>query len=128
VLALMVYGPLYHHDRVAVRRRLCDQRRRNGPARAAAIVDYHRLADLLRHELLQDPRQDVGRAARRKSDHEPDGAFGVIGHGALRVRMLCGDACTGEQYCDDHTFLHDSFLARSRINGRRQLTKARESK
>ena len=81
-----------HQDGVAVRRRLGDEADAGGPARARAVLDHDRLADLL-GELVEDDAPDhVVGVAGRKRNHRLDGARrpGLRRRGVGRCRQKRG--------------------------------------
>ena len=55
---------------MAVRRRFCHRIDRDHPARAGAVLDDDRLAELPFHVRLDRARHHVGAAAGRKSEKE----------------------------------------------------------
>ncbi len=84
-----------HADGVAVRRRRRDRLRADLARAAAAIVDHERLPERAFEMRLHQPRQDVGRAARRiRHDHA---------HRALRIILRRRDAreCRERKACQD---------------------------
>ncbi len=73
-------------QRMAVGRRLADQRAADVAVGAGLVVHHHRLAHLLRQLLRQQARHHVGGAAGREGHNHGDG-LGRIG---LRQRAGCG--------------------------------------
>ena len=72
-----------HHQGVTVGRGLMHHVGGDGAARAAAVIDHHRLPPCGRELRAQDARENVGRAAGRKADNNADRLGRVIGRGIL---------------------------------------------
>jgi hypothetical protein len=93
-----------HREGVPVGRRARRDFGADGAARAAAIVDDHLLAERFGHALADEPRDDVGRSARRKRDDEAD-RFRRI-RLLRRMRGVRGNAERqrrgGDANCDAH--------------------------
>ena len=66
-----------HEQRVAVGRRLGDDRGAQRSARAGPVVDDHRLPEHFREMEVYAARDDVGDAAGRPRNHHADGASRV---------------------------------------------------
>src|ERR1051326_8139685 len=72
-LSLRVGDPISGHDqkqRVAVGRRTDDGLGGELPLGARSVLDDERLAEPLRQPLTNQAREDVGRTAGRKADHD----------------------------------------------------------
>ena len=71
-----------HQQRVAVGRRLMNRRGGDDAIRARPVVHHHRGVPDHAQLVRNDAGQQVGGAARRKSDHDANRAIGKIGRGA----------------------------------------------
>ena len=87
-------------ERVAVRRALGDELGADRAVGAGAVLHHDRLAERRAQLVGEEPRHEVGGAARREADHQLDRAGGVVLRGGRRIR--CSDAEARE--CKSRTF------------------------
>ena len=71
-------GDVVDQQCVAVGRRARNLRRGDRPAGAGTVLDQHRLAERLAHALADQPRDDVGGAARRERHQDAHGLRGEL--------------------------------------------------
>ncbi len=95
-----------HQHRVAVRRRLRRAHRADIAAGARHVLDEEILAGLRGKALRDQPREQIGRPARRKTDdhlHRPRRPSVRSG----RVRSHAGEARRSQAKCHNQIFFHD---------------------
>jgi hypothetical protein len=84
-------------QRVAVRRCGRDRSSAETAARAGARFNDDRLAERCRHALGDDPRHEVGVAARRERHDQPDRLVRIGGEGLARQHRREWRGCEGGQ-------------------------------
>ena len=101
-------GAVGRHDvGVAVRRRLCGERVREGAAGASLVLDEHLLSERLRQLVGNDACDYVGRTARSKTDQDADRPGGV---GLGQHHCGGGQECRNRKKISQHADAEDRHL------------------